>query len=66
MTDPGTIKRIDKLEAFGRLIIEEATQLRKSLSPVKGRASRKGLSADQKAVVLGKRFASMTKPKRNG
>lgn len=36
------IQRIDSLEAAARLIIAEATLIRKSISPVSGRAPRKG------------------------
>jgi hypothetical protein len=66
MADQATIKRIDNLEAFGRMIIAEASELRKSLSPVQGRASRKGLSAQQKAGIVSKRMTRVMKTKRNG
>jgi hypothetical protein len=63
MADQATIKRIDNLEAFGRLIIAEATELRKSLSPVQGRTSRKGLSKTDTTRIVSKRVARIVKRK---
>jgi hypothetical protein len=65
MTNNSVVKRIDNLEAFGRMIIAEASELRKSLSPVQGRASRKGLAKAEAARIVGRRMGRIIKSKRN-
>lgn len=55
MSNNELLKRIDNLESIGRMVVDEATKLRKSLFPVQGRTSRKGLTQQQISRALMKR-----------
>ena len=54
-TNKEIIDRIETMEVYAKLILEEAIKLRKSLSPVEGRTPRKGLSKEDKAKILARR-----------
>lgn len=54
MSNTSTDKRIDNLLAMGQQFINEATELRKGLAG-HSRASRKGLSVEQKSKLITRR-----------
>lgn len=66
MSQKTLIQRIDDLEALGRAVISEAIEMRKSLSPVQARTTRKGLTTEQRANLVSRRNKiAFAKPNRS-